>query len=155
MAAEGLKDGLNCSFRGGADSAVIIGSCLSSDLVMSRAGLRSKTLLKAREDCPARHEAVTHSNPAAQSTPASGGLILSLCFVFQRCRWQLLPLKDSSDPVQHLQFATMIFCMLLLASLPEPSGAEVNPGRELPGWERTPLPPPVCSFSPFFASRGG
>lgn len=35
------------SFRGGADSPVIIGSSLSSDLVMSRAGLRSKTLLKA------------------------------------------------------------------------------------------------------------
>ncbi|CAM5108735.1 unnamed protein product [Natator depressus] len=46
-----------------------------------------------------------------------------------KCRWQLLAVKDSrpTDPVQHFPLPTMILCMLLLAALPEPSSAEVNP----------------------------
>lgn len=48
--------------------------------------------------------------------------------------------------------ATMIFCMLLLASLPEPSGAEVNPGRGLWGWEGTLISHLSYVWSqPFFA----
>ncbi|XP_074830171.1 discoidin domain-containing receptor 2-like isoform X2 [Natator depressus] len=47
----------------------------------------------------------------------------------KKCRWQLLAVKDSrpTDPVQHFPLPTMILCMLLLAALPEPSSAEVNP----------------------------
>ncbi|XP_067417549.1 discoidin domain-containing receptor 2-like isoform X2 [Emydura macquarii macquarii] len=46
-----------------------------------------------------------------------------------KCRWQLLAVKDSrpTDPVPRVPLRTMILCMLLLAALPEPSRAEVNP----------------------------
>ncbi|XP_065428252.1 discoidin domain-containing receptor 2-like isoform X1 [Chrysemys picta bellii] len=62
----------------------------------------------------------------------NGIVELSLCYtssVGRKCRWQLLAVKDSrpTDPVQRLPLPTMILCMLLLAALPEPSSAEVNP----------------------------
>lgn len=119
--------------------------------VSARSGAEVRALLKARPAQPITGQWQCSVPTRQRGRPAFGGLSSSVCFVFQTCRSQLLPVKDScpSEPAQR-PTATMIFCILLLASLPEPSGAEVNPGRELPDW------PPISQFpclhsQPFFA----